>query len=368
MRFALVYVGDSVERVPKIERILCALRKRDPECVLVTLTKRGCHAKGGGAYCYDHKFRWVKYLRYLYGLSAITVKLLNKDIGYVYAINPFAGIVVWLVSRIKGLEYCYETLEIFCGTSYIGRNRFSRVLMYLAERTIMSRASVIVTQDKYRLRFLRRFYRLKNKKWIYLLNVPSNQLSREGWRRGGVKGEFIVSYCGVIIEGRFIEEVIRAVGGLSEEVKLVLAGEVSAGYKSRLLRLAESVGVKGRMAFTGRVGNPELNAIMMSSHCTFALYDHSCINNRFCSPNKVFDALNNGVSVIATGSYLVRDVLKRSGCGVILDSVDSETIRSAIIKIQKSVGGKECGVNRGGAVTYSWGGEEKKLLEVLPRS
>ena len=82
--------------------------------------------------------------------------------------------------------------------------------------------------------------------------------------------------------------------------------------------------------FTGKLDNDTLMRYMSASDVTFALYNNISLNNRMCSPNKVFDALHARTYVIATKSFLTSDILLKNNIGVILNSLSTKNILAAI--------------------------------------
>ena len=69
---------------------------------------------------------------------------------------------------------------------------------------------------------------------------------------------------------------------------------------------------------------------MSASDVTFALYSNVSLNNRMCSPNKVFDALHSKTYVITTKSFLTTDIVSKNNIGEILHSINPNSILSAL--------------------------------------
>ena len=82
--------------------------------------------------------------------------------------------------------------------------------------------------------------------------------------------------------------------------------------------------------FTGQLDNAILMKYMSASDATFALYNNVSLNNRMCSPNKVFDALHSKTYLIATNSFLTANIVSENNIGVILKTINHKDIILAI--------------------------------------
>jgi glycosyltransferase involved in cell wall biosynthesis len=85
-----------------------------------------------------------------------------------------------------------------------------------------------------------------------------------------------------------------------------------------------------KVIFTGKLDNDTLMIYMSASDVTFALYSNVSLNNRMCSPNKVFDALHSQTYVITTKSFLTTDIVSKNNIGEILHSINPNSILSAL--------------------------------------
>ena len=85
-----------------------------------------------------------------------------------------------------------------------------------------------------------------------------------------------------------------------------------------------------KVFFTGKIDNETLMGYMSSSDVTFALYSNESLNNRMCSPNKIFDALHSKTYVITTKSFLTTDIVSENNIGEILQFLNSNCILIAL--------------------------------------
>lgn len=262
--------------------------------------------------------------------------LLREDFNntIVYAVNPISGLVIYIISKLKKINYIYETQEIFIGTNH---NFFSgkwRSIWYFLEKKIAKSSSKFITNDQFRMRFLRRLYSLEQDKCDFIYNAPyHSDYCRKSLRDkyGLSSKEIIYSYCGVINKNRAVLEIISAFNKSNvPNSKLLLVGY----YDERFKDMLDSYIIANNIAnifFTGKVSNNILKEYMALSDYTFALYSNDCLNNRLNSPNKLFDAINCKVSLITNKTPLA-SYLNKFFPSVLINENSESAIIDAINK------------------------------------
>ena len=99
----------------------------------------------------------------------------------------------------------------------------------------------------------------------------------------------------------------------------------------------------------------------------FATYDPRILNNRYASPNKLFEAMLLGKPIIvAQGTNMDRIVLE-TGCGVVVPYGSPSDLESALQSLQeKPELRRQLGANarRAFETTYNWQSMQKRLLQL----
>ena len=88
--------------------------------------------------------------------------------------------------------------------------------------------------------------------------------------------------------------------------------------------------VKKEFIFTGKLKSSILAEYMSASDATFALYNNTSLNNRMCSPNKIFEAIHCKTFLITTNSFLTSEVVLENNIGVIVNDINAMNIYYAI--------------------------------------
>lgn len=346
---------------PKVTRIHKSLNRRYGNIDVITLSKYG-HGVGIG-YSYDARNSCLKLVKVMVGCFRIWMRLIILRPRSVYAINPPAGAITLLYHIVCGGEYCYESLEIWAGSSSrVYTHPVWRKAFYWVERVVAQRATYFIMTDQFRMRFLRRYYRIPRHKCVYLYNTGINE-DDVSVITPVEYAHPVVSYCGLLMRGRGIVEIVKgfALSGIGGT--LLLVGECDSRYRAELQEIVDSCGIGDRVVFSGKVPHSEMINAMQRSDITFALYERSCVNNRLCSPNKFFDAIGAGVKLITVRCYLARFLRAQGAAIYSVESVAVGDITRAL---------RECGSGRVSAGTtedlrklFDWRNEEGKLLKLL---
>jgi teichuronic acid biosynthesis glycosyltransferase TuaC len=123
-------------------------------------------------------------------------------------------------------------------------------------------------------------------------------------------------------------EMIRALPGLPEDVKLVIVGGAAQGGTIEGLReIARSCGVDGRLILTGPQPYDRIPLYFSAADASvLASYREGC-------PNAVLESLACGTPVIATDVGAVPDILPVPSAGRIVPAEQVEPLRAAVAEV-----------------------------------
>src|SRR5690606_28259584 len=78
----------------------------------------------------------------------------------------------------------------------------------------------------------------------------------------------------------------------------------------------------------------EILARTLGADLLIALYDPRVPNNRYASPNKLFEAMLCGKPIVVNGGTSMTSIVPDSGCGMVVPYGDSESFREAILLLK----------------------------------
>jgi glycosyltransferase involved in cell wall biosynthesis len=153
--------------------------------------------------------------------------------------------------------------------------------------------------------------------------------------------------------------------GVRQGVHLVFMGYGEA--QSELEEIAISRNLTGRVHFKSAVSQAELLFWTASADAGVIPYQNIDMNNRYCSPNKLFEFILAGVPIIANDLPFLRSVIEGEGFGLVRRLDDEAAYAEAINEMfDTSAGGPSrfrprILAERG---RYSWQAEKSKILEL----
>jgi glycosyltransferase involved in cell wall biosynthesis len=175
----------------------------------------------------------------------------------------------------------------------------------------------------------------------------------------------IVLLQGGLSAGRNLEVLVDAMRYVQHpDVVLVVLGEGLLLH--RLQQIARQEGLKGRVFFHAAVPQGALLGLTAAAEAGVIPYQSTCLNNHYCTPNKLFEFIAAGLPILATDLPEIRRIVEGHGIGLVgdtssprklaalMDDFFSDTQRLAAWKARAAVARQ----------SICWEQEEKKLAEI----
>jgi glycosyltransferase involved in cell wall biosynthesis len=234
----------------------------------------------------------------------------------------------FIVSKLKGLILVYDSHEYFTGVPEIQNRPFVKWVWKTIERMIFPKLKYVMTvsysialqyQNEYGIRPLT----------VRNCSRKTDEIVAYSRENLGVPEEHLL----LILQGRGInidrgaEELIEAVYD-TENITLLIVG--SGDVLQTLQDKVEEWDANDRIKFIPSVPWPELVKYTKAADVGMSLDKDTNVNYRFSLPNKLFDYIAAGIPVIASNLPEVHKIVSENKCGLIINEVDPERIRSAI--------------------------------------
>jgi len=133
----------------------------------------------------------------------------------------------------------------------------------------------------------------------------------------------------------------------------------------------EKLGKKhARMTYLGPIMYDIVIEKTLQADLLFALYDPRVPNNRYASPNKLFEAMMCGKPILVSDGTAMADIVKEEECGLVVPYGDVDAIKHAILTLKNDpVLCRRLGENgrRAYETKYNWKIMEERLLEIYRR-
>lgn len=146
------------------------------------------------------------------------------------------------------------------------------------------------------------------------------------------------SLC-ILLYTRFFEfkierviEVLRRVVQEVPDAKLLVVGQGFFGEEERLLRQAESIGLRGSIEYAGWTPPELLADLFAQANVALFPFDDTLINRTKCSV-KLIDLLAAGVPVVADAVGQNTEYIRHAETGVLVSSGDAAAMAQAVIDL-----------------------------------
>lgn len=260
----------------------------------------------------------------------------------------------------------YDSHELWRKRNRHGQLRpLGRTVDWWLERRLIGRADLVITVSPGISDWLAREYRLRPP--LVLRNLP------EAWEptvsglsvrelAGLDEDRRLLLYTGRITSGRGLGPAIRSLAMLPEDIHLVLLGYGDFLYIEELVRSGEREGVADRLHVIGPVAHQEVPSAASSADVALVYIEPTNLSYRLSLPNKLFEAIQGRVPVVATDLPEIRGVVLEYGIGELFSPGDPRGLAVAVERVlaARAVYGE--GLERA-ARELVWEREAKRLVE-----
>ncbi len=235
------------------------------------------------------------------------------------------------VGDALGIPVVYDSHELWRHRNRSGRLRpVARLADLLLERRLAPTADAVITVSPSIAFWLERTYLLRGP-----VRVVRNTPERAEHVRpldvlGRRPGEQVVAYSGRFTTGRGLEDMVRALRELPEKVVLAAVGYGDATYVEGLLALARSCGVSHRVRLVDAVAPHDVSAAVADADLALIAIEPTCLSYRYALPNKLFEAVQAGVPVVASRLPDISEVVRRYDLGLQFDPGDPHDLAGAV--------------------------------------
>jgi glycosyltransferase involved in cell wall biosynthesis len=285
--------------------------------------------------------------------------LLREDWDIVHAADLDTYVPALLAAKLKRRRLIYDIFDFY--VDMVTLPSFVRSFVAALDTSLMRFADAIIVVDPSRLKQIGK----EGDSSIHIIyNSPRDPTTSV---IVGIPREptlFKIFYAGGLGVDRDFETVLQAakeIGG----VRVELAGY--GCYAGHLRSISEQ---EPHVTFIGTIPYDEVIRKTLESDLLFALYDPDVPNNRYASPNKLFEAMMSGKPILVSDETAMAEIVREEDCGLVVPYGDIGAIKHAICTLKNDPAlCKHLGENGRKAyeTKYSWRIMEERLLEVYEK-
>ncbi len=263
-----------------------------------------------------------------------------------------------MVKFLKKAKVCYIIYDFTAENIPPGMPSFIKRFVAGAEKLAIGFTDALFLVDECRYTQIEG---AKVRSLSYIYNSPPDSIRVHNAGQDKKDSKITIFYAGIIHKSRGIEYMIKALESF-DDVRLILAGTGPA--TGLLASLPESL--KDKIQYVGHLPYDKVIESSMSADILFAFYDPAIPNNKYASPNKLFEAMMCGKPIIINSEIAAGNIVREEGCGVLVPFGDVDAIVKKIAELKDNKEYREMLGKNGRAAyekKYSWSIMENRLLD-----
>jgi glycosyltransferase involved in cell wall biosynthesis len=228
---------------------------------------------------------------------------------------PMLPVASDVAARI-GVKLVYDSHELYCEQEFSEREklRWSAI-----ETKYIGACDAVITVNASIAKELEKRYHIKDVAVIYNAERRS-QVCERGWRLHDIfdlsRDIKLLLLQGGLSAGRNIETLIAAFAQVTNpNIHLVVLGD--GQIKPHLQKIAERMGIAQRIHFYAAVPQNELLSLTICADAGVIPYQATCLNNFYCTPNKLFEFIAAGLPILASDLPEIRQIVTEGGIGLV---------------------------------------------------
>ena len=284
-------------------------------------------------------FRLVKgnfsLLFYLRFATILILELLRTKSDIYFAEDLYALPFVTTIAKLKGAKVYYNSRELYAFLGGLRNRPFLQSVVKQIEKFFIKKVDLVLTTGEMDSAFLEKFYGIANT--LVIRNIPLYQApsSKIDFRKmyGIEKDKLILLYQGVLLEGRGVPSILRAMARLPRTVLIMLGdGE----QKSNFQKLADDLNVADRVIFAGTISQKELINYTAGADAGLSLIENISVSYYHALPNKLFEYIMAGLPVLCSDLPQMKKIVDGYRVGESINITSGETIYTTLKKWSES--------------------------------
>ena len=271
------------------------------------------------------------------------------------------------ISKLKKKPLIYDTHEYFTGVPELeSRPKVQRIWKKI-EKSIFPNLEHVITVNQsianlYKEEYGKDLLVVRNIPPIFDVRTPS---SRKNWGLPENELVFILQGSGINVD-RGAEEAVAAIAETKSAHLVILGG---GDVLPALNEIVERLNLQHRVHFFPRMPYNKMMECTRLADVGLTLDKDTNVNYRFSLPNKLFDYLQAGIAVIASGVVEVKNIVENYQVGRIIKSHNPSDIAQLMNEfIENEALLKELKQNaKIAARTLHWDQEKTNLTQMINR-
>ncbi len=270
-------------------------------------------------------------LFYLHFALVLIRELIVTKADIYFAEDLYTLPFVTTIANLKGAKVIYNSRELYAFLGGLRNKPFIQWLIKSIESFFIKKVDLVLTTGEMDSEFIEKFYGIRNTvviRNIPLYQVPVNKINFKDMFNIG-KDKIILLYQGVLLNGRGMPQIMRALKKLTDAVLIIVGdGEQRNNFKS----LSEELGISSKVFFTGSINQKELINYTAGADIGLCLIENISISYYHALPNKLFEYIMAGLPVLSSDLPQMKKIVEAYNVGESIDISCCENIASVLGK------------------------------------
>lgn len=264
------------------------------------------------------------------------IKKIIKHLSFktLWAADLYSLVSLKFIKNKSNKNIIYDSREIYSALSTLSNHQIKQKIITKIERKYIKFISQLVVSGELDADYMRKFYKLNIPIHI-IYNYP---LYKEKTNSSLIRDKFniptdkiILVYQGVILKGRGILPVIKAI---ASNKKYVLAILGDGNYKKELISYCNENQLNDKVYFSGNIPYQDLHDWTCSGDIGLCNIEPISQSYYFALPNKLFEYFQAGLPVLVTDLPALSKLVKLHNVGEIISKDNNaDEIISALTQL-----------------------------------
>ena len=287
----------------------------------------------------------------------LTFQLFKSNWDVIHAVNFDTYLFSLIAATMKNKPIIYDIFDFYGDVMPY----FLRKIVVTLDKSLLPYSNALILADDSRIEQIGG----KIHDNVYTINNSPMEHHFNHYSQDTAQDKFVVFVGGKIAEQRSLDMLISAISEL-EDIKLVIRGHCGeADYKERLLQLEKKY--DNIDIYLDGVPYEEIIKGTLSADMTIALYDPNIPNNKYASPNKLFEAMASKIPIIVNENTSMADIVKKENCGMVIPYGDENALKNSISLLKDNPSLKKRLGDNGRIAyekKYKWSIMENRLVNI----
>ena len=306
----------------------------------------------------------IKYIEFLIK-SLMIIRKIKPNTCHCH--NPDGLLIGYIAKLFWKTKLIYDSHELWAHSSHM--TNYNRILYKIGrwfEKALINKSDAVITVCDSILKVI------KSENSVSEISVVRNmpELSTDNYNYSRDSLQFpkcknILIYSGHIIPGRGINNIIKAMRSVNDDIGLVIMGG-NGHYKNTMIANVEKYKLTMRVAFVGAVTPERVISICKLADVGIVPIRNICDSYYLCLPNKLFEYIQSGLPVLCSDFPEMKNIIKQYHVGLTFNPEDPIQIAAKINEIlfNEAKYYDYCGASIKAAKILNWDIEKKNLFSV----